>query len=243
MVTMRCCCSLTMFLAAAVATSESHSGSEVDLTAAFISGEDGYHTYRIPSLLQLTNGDLLLFAEARRFSKSDVGWNDIVAKRSQDGGKTWDKMQKVYGESTESLNVTIHNPSPIALRSHPGRVLLMACRNYIDVFQMWSEDNGETWSGADFITNDVTPANYSHVATGPATGLELASGRLLIASDFVLEPSGDWVSASVYSDDLGRTWQLGNFVAGLGGNECQAAPAPNGSLILNMRTRQHARQF
>lgn len=234
-----------VFLAGITSALQPDSERGVTLTPAFVSGQDGYHTYRIPSLLSLSNGDLLLFAEGRKFSKADNGWNDIVSKRSTDGGTTWGATEFIYGESSPSQNVTIHNPSPVALRSEPGRVLLVGCRNYIDVFQMWSDDQGVTWSKPAFITEEVTPrqANYSHVATGPPTGLQLDSGRLLITSDLVLQPSGDWVSASMYSDDVGKSWQLGNFVAGLGGNECQAAPAPNGSLVLNMRSREHKRQF
>ncbi len=59
----------------------------------FTSGLDGYHTYRIPALVTASTGDLLLFAEGRKFKSSDHDWNDIVMKRSADGGKTWGNMQ------------------------------------------------------------------------------------------------------------------------------------------------------
>jgi len=55
----------------------------------FSGGEDGYHTYRIPSLLVTKSGTLLAFCEGRRNSRQDWGDIDIVVKRSGDGGQTW----------------------------------------------------------------------------------------------------------------------------------------------------------
>jgi len=54
----------------------------------FIAGQDGYHTYRIPSLITTTNGTLLAFCEGRKTSRSDTGDIDLLLKRSTDGGKT-----------------------------------------------------------------------------------------------------------------------------------------------------------
>jgi sialidase-1 len=83
---------------------------------AFTSGHGGYHTYRIPSLVKLINGDLLLFAEGRKLSGSDHGWNDIVMKRSSDSGQHWSDQVKVYGESNANKSVCIGNPAPIGRR-------------------------------------------------------------------------------------------------------------------------------
>ena len=113
---------------------------------AFLSGADGYHTYRIPSLVTATNGDLLLFAEGRKFSSTDHDWNDIVMKRSTDGGKTWGAMQVVYSESSPTKHVTIGNPAPVVLHSEPGTVLLVMCRENKAVLQLMSADHGATWS-------------------------------------------------------------------------------------------------
>lgn len=55
----------------------------------FISGEDGYHTYRIPAIIRAEDGSLLAFAEGRRGGQGDSGDIDLVLKRSTDGGVTW----------------------------------------------------------------------------------------------------------------------------------------------------------
>lgn len=124
---------------------------------AFVSGQDGYHTYRIPALVLVpgTAGELLLFAEGRKFSSADHDWNDIVMKRSLDSGETWGAMQIIHSESTAANHVTIGNPAPIALLSNPGSVILLGCRNNTDVFSMTSVDGGSTWSNANYFTNQV----------------------------------------------------------------------------------------
>lgn len=62
--------------------------SNANATVIFKSGDDGYHTYRIPSMLHMGSGTLLCFCEGRK-QRADHGWNDIVLKRSVDGGSTW----------------------------------------------------------------------------------------------------------------------------------------------------------
>ena len=54
-------------------------------TSVFVSGLGGYHTYRIPAAVG-AGAQLLVFAEGRKLSSADHGWNDIVLKRSNDGG-------------------------------------------------------------------------------------------------------------------------------------------------------------
>jgi sialidase-1 len=58
-------------------------------TDLFVGGEGGYHTYRIPSLLVTAKGALLVFCEGRRDSGSDDGNNDVLLRRSTNGGESW----------------------------------------------------------------------------------------------------------------------------------------------------------
>eukprot|EP01047_Picozoa_sp_COSAG01_P069738 COSAG01_NODE_10397_length_2176_cov_89.025518_2_plen_92_part_00 len=72
--------------------------------------------------------------------------------------------------------MTIGNPSPVALSSHPGTIVLTFCRNNQDVAVMNSTDNGVSWGDAIYVIraqSDAfrkqlgTPANktISHIAT------------------------------------------------------------------------------
>lgn len=67
------------------------SGSSLEHQVVFSQGEDGYHTYRTPSLLSEGYGTLLAFAEARRDDRADPGggYIDLVYKLSRDGGRNW----------------------------------------------------------------------------------------------------------------------------------------------------------
>jgi sialidase-1 len=49
----------------------------------FVSGKDGYHINRIPSLLVTKEGMLLASCEGRKHSSSDRGDIDMLVKRSQ----------------------------------------------------------------------------------------------------------------------------------------------------------------
>ena len=61
--------------------------SQVDL---FTSGEEGYHTFRIPALATTGKGTVLAFCEGRKHSGSDAGKIDLLltcaAIRSLDSG-------------------------------------------------------------------------------------------------------------------------------------------------------------
>lgn len=94
--------------------------------------------------------------------------------------------------------------------------------------------------------------NISHIATGPPTSLQLATGRVVVPTAFCYDggpatcrlESGDlddWFAATLYTDDLGATWSVSNKAER--GNECQVSPTQNGSLLLNQRTNYRERQL
>ena len=56
-------------------------------SVVFFSGDDGYHTYRIPSLVTTPEGALVAICEGRKSGPKDDGDIDLVMKRSDDGGR------------------------------------------------------------------------------------------------------------------------------------------------------------
>ena len=207
-------------------------------TNVFVSGEGGYHTYRIPSLILSQEGTLLAFCEGRKTGRGDHGDLDLLLRRSEDQGKTWKPTQVVHEEGG-SQNITIGNPCPV-VDQETGRIWLPFCRDNNDVFMTFSDDDGKTWAEPRNITSDVKKSNWSWYATGPGVGIQLSGekhkGRLVIPCDH-REPVDGVIamhSHVFYSDDHGVTWRLGGSVE-KHTDECQVVELADGSLMINMR--------
>ena len=221
----------------------------------FVGGEGGHAVYRIPSILRLADGTLLAFAEGRD-SRSDNGSNDIVLRRSEDGGATWEPMRTVLDLPGRSLN----NPCAVQVVRgvHEGRVLLMfqsyptgcgeACvrtgndaANACLSLLMHSDDGGRNWSVPRDVSASVKRgAPVTSVASGPGVGIQLQAGaragRLLMP--FNQGPPNDWRVYAVFSDDGGDSWSMGDPAPEDGkghANEVQFAERSDGSVVLVAR--------
>ena len=78
----------------------------------FIGGQEGYFAYRIPALIASRQGTLLAFCEGCKTSLSDDGDNDLVLRRSTDGGRSWQKRQLVHEEGGDAV-ISVGNPCPV----------------------------------------------------------------------------------------------------------------------------------
>jgi sialidase-1 len=203
-------------------------------TDVFVSGQGGYHTYRIPALLATSNGTLLAFIEARKNSSADNGDIDMVLKRSTDIGAAWGEPIMIWNEPGD---VTVGNPVPVQDRE-TGAILLLLTRDNLEIFVTKSNDHGLTWSEPRNITPDVKAPDWRWVATGPGHGIQLESGRIIIPCDHTVDAGlgqgGVMHSHIMYSDDHGATWRLGASLPEHT-DECTAVQLADGALYLNMR--------
>ncbi|MCA9207584.1 MAG: exo-alpha-sialidase [Planctomycetales bacterium] len=207
----------------------------------FVSGEGGYHTYRIPALVTTRQGTLLAFCEGRKTSRSDHGDVDLVLKRSTDGGQHWGDLQLVAEEGGEA-KITIGNPCPV-VDTETGIIWLPFTRDNDAVLICHSEDDGRTWSSPREITDSVKRPNWTWYATGPGVGIQIErgehAGRLVIPCDHRVRDVADRRSSTrshaIFSDDHGRTWQAGE-ATDFKMNECAVVERTDGSLLLNMRS-------
>ena len=216
----------------------------------FVSGDDGYNTFRIPAMTVTNNGTLLAFAEGRKNSSSDTGDIDLVLKRSTDGGKSWSPLQVIWDDGENVCG----NPAPVVDRETGTIFLLMTWNLGADrepqiidltskdtrrVFITHSTDDGITWSTPVEITKDVKRDDWTWYATGPCQGIQLVhgpcKGRMVVPCDHIEAGSKKYFSHAIYSDDHGKTWQLGGNSPVDQVNECTVAESSDGTLLLNMR--------
>lgn len=207
---------LCFVLAGVVSVGATAIAALVDVVV-FSAGEAGYHTLRIPVLVQAESGALVAFAEGRRHSARDHGAIDLVAKRSLDGGRTWGPLVVLEHEADdEQGGVTVGNPCAVVDRldaEDPGRIWLMFTRNNRRVFVKSSDDEGVSWSPRQEITASVKNPSWGWYATGPVHAIQLErgehAGRLVFPCDHCPRDERGWGAHTVISDDHGKTWRIG----------------------------------
>ena len=231
--------------------------AEPEMVDVFVSGADGYNTFRIPSLISTPKGTLLAFCEGRKFNGIDESATDLVLKRSCDGGKTWLPMQVVVAADTAAAT----DPTLVVDRS-TGAVLLVyeicpereKIEGPIDYYDRkaglghdsitaWvtsSTDEGVTWSKPVDITAMTKKPEWTLIAHGPGVGIQTRSGRLVVPC-WRTTPAGACLNFFTYSDDHGKTWKLSdNELPGV--NENQVVELTDGTLMLNARGSSQGRK-
>lgn len=117
------------------------------------------------------------------------------------------------------------------------------CRNNIDIFVMYSDDHGESWSNPVQI-HGITSSKWKFMGLGPPGGLQLSTGRILLpgyaANCSVTCINGDRSAGfAMISDDYGETWYrspiFGGSIKSSFPNEGQAVELLNGNVIMNSR--------
>jgi sialidase-1 len=145
-------------------------------------------------------------------------------------------------------DVTYNNP--VAIAGHDGTVHFLFCLEYMRCFYMRSEDDGVTWSKPMEITAAFDPFRPEYgwkvLATGPAHGIQLKSGRLLVPVWLSTGTGGGnahhpSVTATIFSDDGGKTWQRGGIAVPntdewVNPNETVVAQLADARVMLNVRS-------
>ncbi|MBL9174696.1 MAG: exo-alpha-sialidase [Verrucomicrobiales bacterium] len=237
-------------------------GQAPESTPVFTAGDGGYRSIRIPSIVTTGQGTLLAFAEGRGAPQDQAG-NDLLLRRSRDGGRTWEPLQVVQEDGAHSLN------NPTAVVDHAtGRIFLMYQRipshlketsretapgwegtNIYRNLLTHSDDDGKTWSPpCDLTRSTKRETTATTIASGPGAGIQLRrgphAGRLIIP--FNEGPYHQWNNYAVFSDDHGDHWTTGanapgarveTASSGLRSqiNEVQMVELSDGSVRLNSR--------
>jgi len=150
----------------------------------FKGGEGGSSHYRIPSIVVAQDGSLVAFAEGRASNK-DPGSGyptSIKSRRSTDNGATWSDYTVIH----EVANEAYSDPRPFVDQS-TGRMFVFytkwdndcaqngSCVPFDDpqhkLFYRTSDDNGQTWSAAVDVLDQVKDVNWM------ANGTDSRDGR------------------------------------------------------------------
>ncbi|XP_027731175.1 sialidase-2 isoform X1 [Vombatus ursinus] len=193
--------------------------------------------YRIPALLYLAQHHILLAFAEQRASQADNQAKHIVLRRGKYKASAhrvqWREMKvvktarlpghrsmnpcPVYDEVTGTLFLLF-----IAIQ---GRVTeydqIRTKTNAVRLCYVTSKDQGKTWSRAKDLTNSAIGTVHKQWATfaiGPGHGVQLHNqSRSLVIPAYayrILGPQKPTPYAFCFlSDDHGKTWKMGNFVA------------------------------
>ena len=229
-------------------------------TILFEKGDDGYHTYRIPSLITTPKGTLLAFCEGRKGGGGDTGNIDLLMKRSTDNGVFWSEPQVVWDDEENVCG----NPCPVVDKA-TGTIFLVMTWNRGDdhesdiinktsqdtrrVYVAKSTDDGQSWSKPREITSSARKPGWGWYATGPGVGIQIQhgpyKGRLVIPANHSYDdPDGsvrdgpfEYGAHVIYSDDQGQTWELGGVIRpAMNESQIFEEADGNGTLVMNMRS-------
>jgi hypothetical protein len=230
-------------------------------------GDHGYQRYHIPGIVVTAKGTVLAWCEARKNDGRDWDNIDLLLRRSTDEGRTWSEAKKIVDvkgpktknpfalrlSHTDPDSVTYNNPVLIADRD--GTVHMLFCLEYMRCFYQRSDDDGLTWSEPTEITDSFsafkTDYDWKVLATGPNHSIQLKNGRLLVPVWLSTGTGGNAhrpsVTATIYSDDSGKTWQAGEIAVPctdefINPNETVAVQLADGRVMLNVRSESKAQR-
>ncbi len=237
-----------------------HAGEPLfETTPVFPLTPNNKPNYRIPSIIQAPNGDVLILAEKRNDGPGDVGNHDIVLKRSRDHGKTWSGEHVVFDdEKRVCTDLTVgHDRST-------GKLWLFFLRDKKQYHYFTSGDSGATWHGPVSVHAQVTKPEWDALkgkteaedveprgrmaiwekdwaqryGCGPGNALiQLKSGRLVVPARHREDIGKGRLRSfahTFYSDDHGATWKLGGTI-GMNTSECQLVELAGGDVMVISR--------
>ncbi|ELC8443859.1 exo-alpha-sialidase [Clostridium perfringens] len=115
---------------------------------------------------------------------------------------------------------------------------------------IYSDDDGKTWSEAEDLNPGLKKEWMKFFGTAPGKGIQIKNGEhkgRLVFPIYYTNQNNFQSSAVIYSDDFGKTWELGEspidtasvssetVSSGTQLTECQVVEMPNGQLKLFMR--------
>lgn len=211
---------------------------------------DDCRYYRIPAMILDENDNIVVAADKRYNSNSDLGNHkiDVVSLRSEDGGRTWKDYATIAVGDGYTAAYFGYGDAALARATNGDLVCIMASGSKTWGYGMVtagfarSTDNGKSWT---LIKNLLdSPAFYdenSNDGSLSVTNIFTTSGKGLTTTDGVImfttncKNNLGTVNYILYSTDNGAHWRLSNAVAYTGTDESKLEQRNDGSLLLSVR--------
>lgn len=205
--------------------------------------EQEYEDIRIPGIVTTDSGAIICAYELRR-CYGDRSAMDLGMKVSTDFGQTW--TERIIIRSGEGKHIL---SSPVFI-ADGDRLHFLYTEDVVKVFYRYTDDLGKTWSEDVELTEgllaEIPQHTWAALAVGPGHGMKLSNGRLIapvwyssedpdkVASDAITE----FCVTTIYSDDCGKTWHMGELVPDSGintMNESALCELPDGRVYMSIR--------
>ena len=217
-------------------------GKRVKASLPFPESSNGeYISMRIPGIIEAPDGSLVAYYECR--TGGDWSAIDLCCRKSFDCGKTWSERQiLVSGKGRSAMN----NPVMIVCGE---KVIFLYCEGYKRLFCRISLDSAQSFGEARELTDTVDKQMgntfWSNLAVGPGHGIVTSKGRLIVTMWLAANRSDIYAHVpsfvtTLYSDDEGESWRLGNIIAHDdidSPNESTLCELPDGRIMINSRNR------
>ena len=213
-----------------------------------------YSAYRIPGIIVTKKGTVIAYWESRNYEVNRKGQGngdeclmDLFLRRSTDGGETFGESiflakgqeyyDKGYGETLNNLVLFVTNTDRL-------QALFCCDVGQGGLWNMYSDDDGLTWSQPKNIAHSLRRHPWDKLGFGPGHGICLRhganAGRLIVPawmwSADLQEEGNNFTNriTTVYSDDNGETWQMGEIASDNHDETC-IVELSDGSVMLNSR--------
>lgn len=229
-----------------------YSGMPPTYSTLFTGYTGGYAEYRIPSVVSLPTGRIVAFIEARAVH-SDQAQNKIIAKYSDNYGKSWSAPIVVADNGQASLN----NPCVVYLESKNQILLIyqyfppkstegstkagLVGDDVVRIYSITSGDGGESWSAPSDITAQIKHPEVSSVCCGPGAAIVVKygpyKGRIIVPCNG--NGAARWFNYIAYSDDCAGSWKIARGESAYGTNESQVVQIDDTTALVNARSHRN----
>ncbi len=194
------------------------------------------------------DNNVIAFCEARYGEGSDAqDAHDIYMKKSTDGGKTFAKNRVLLDCQKRICYI---NPTPLYDKINKRLYLFYAINpenTKTENYYIYSDDDGETWSEPQDITEILQNSGMQFNIPGPGHAIQLKNGRMIVQfwhRKYGIETEAQnrgYCVSLLYSDDNGKSWHHNGYFGEIcTANESRIVETDD-SLLWNVRSLEHER--